>query len=47
MYQLAIPDLFEGVVLRMLAKLPEQRYQMATELLADLDRVAMYQGMTL
>ena len=35
-YHLSIPDLFEGVVLRMLAKRPEERYQSATELLVDL-----------
>jgi serine/threonine protein kinase len=46
-YQLSIPDLFEGVVLRMLAKRPEQRFQTATELLVDLERVALYQAVTL
>ena len=34
-YHLSIPDLFEGVVMRMLAKRPDERYQSATELLAD------------
>jgi serine/threonine protein kinase len=43
-YQLAIPDLVEGLVLGMLAKRPEDRYQTATELLKDLDRVAKLQG---
>jgi len=46
-YQLSIPDLFEGVVLQMLAKRPEERFQTATELLADLERVGKYQGVTL
>jgi serine/threonine protein kinase len=46
-YQLAIPAHFEGAVLRMLAKRPEDRYQKATELLVDLERVAKYQGITL
>lgn len=45
-YQLSIPDLFEGTVMRMLAKRPEDRFQSATELLADLERVAKFQGMT-
>jgi serine/threonine protein kinase len=44
-YQLAIPDLFEGTVLRMLAKRPEDRFQSAAALLADLERVAKFQGL--
>jgi serine/threonine protein kinase len=43
-YQLAIPDMFEGVVLKLLAKRPEQRYQTAGELLKDLERVGKLQG---
>lgn len=43
-YQLSIPDLFEGVVLRMLSKRPEDRHQSPTELLSDLARVGKYQG---
>lgn len=43
-YQLGIPDLFEDLVLRMLAKRPEDRYQTAEELLADLLRVGRYQS---
>jgi serine/threonine-protein kinase len=46
-YQLAIPDLFEGTVLRMLAKRPEDRFASAGNLLADLERVAKFQGLTL
>ncbi len=44
-YQLAIPDMFEGVVLRMLAKRPEDRFQKAGDMLAELERVAKYQGL--
>jgi serine/threonine protein kinase len=43
-YQLAVPGLFEGTVMRMLAKNPGERFQTAKELLADLERVARYQG---
>ncbi|HEY1375671.1 MAG TPA: FHA domain-containing serine/threonine-protein kinase [Gemmataceae bacterium] len=46
-YQLAIPKAFEGVVLQMLAKRPEDRYQTVAEVLRDLERVLKYQGMTL
>ncbi len=41
-FQLSIPDLFQGVVMRMLAKRPEDRYQTATDLLADLRRVGKF-----
>ncbi len=43
-YQMSIPDAFQAVVLRMLAKRPEDRYPSADELLRDLERVARYQG---
>jgi serine/threonine protein kinase len=46
-FHLAIPPLFEGVVLRMLTKRPEGRHRSARELLADLARVAKYQGLSL
>jgi hypothetical protein len=45
-FQLSVPDLFEGAVLRMLAKRPEDRYQTPTELLAELERIAKYQAIT-
>jgi serine/threonine-protein kinase len=46
-YQLAIPKSYEGVVLQMLAKRPEDRYQTMAEVVRDLERVLKYQGMTL
>jgi serine/threonine protein kinase len=46
-FQLAIPELFEGTVLKMLAKRPDDRFQSAKELLSELERVAKYQRVTL
>jgi len=43
-YQLAIPDIFEGVVMKMLAKRPADRFQTPTDLVTDLERVAKMQG---
>jgi serine/threonine protein kinase len=43
-FQMAIPDLFQGVVLRLMAKKPEDRYQTATELLDELKRVGTFAG---
>jgi serine/threonine protein kinase len=43
-YQMSIPDLFQGTIIKMMAKRPEERFQNATELLADLDRVGMFAG---
>jgi serine/threonine protein kinase len=45
-YQMAIPDMFQGTVLKLLAKRPEERFQTATELLADLDRVGKFSGVS-
>jgi pSer/pThr/pTyr-binding forkhead associated (FHA) protein len=46
-FQLSVPDIFEGAVLKMLAKRPEERYQTPSELLAELERVAKYQAITI
>ena len=44
-YQLAIPDAFQAVVMRLLAKRPEDRFQTAEKLLEELERVGMFQGL--
>jgi hypothetical protein len=43
-FQMGIPGQFEGVVLKLLAKRPEERYQTAGELVAELERVGKYNG---
>jgi serine/threonine protein kinase len=43
-FQMSIPGLFEGVVLKLLAKTPEERYQTAGELLQELERVGRFSG---
>ena len=43
-FHLSIPPLFEGVVLQMLAKRPDDRYRTPTHLITDLQRVAKYVG---
>ena len=45
-FQLSIPPMFEGAVLKMLAREVDLRYQNPTQLIRDLDRVAKYQGLT-
>ena len=45
-FQLAIPELFEGLVMKMLAKQPAERFQTPTELLAELERIGKYQGLS-
>jgi hypothetical protein len=41
-FQMSIPEVFEGIVLRLLAKRPEDRYPTAAALLQDLERMAKY-----
>lgn len=43
-YHLSIPAQFEGILLKMLAKRPDDRYQHPTELIADLERCGRYQN---
>ena len=45
-YQMSVPDLFQGVVLKLMAKRPEERFQTAKELLADLERVGKFSGVS-
>ena len=45
-YHMAIPSGFEGIVLKLLAKRPEDRYPSAAELLKELDRVGRLNGVT-
>lgn len=46
-YQMSINDLFESVVLRMIAKLPDERYESPAVLLKELERIGKYQGLTI
>jgi serine/threonine protein kinase len=45
-FQMSIPSRFEGVVLKLLAKDPDDRHQTAGDLLAELERVGKLQGVT-
>jgi serine/threonine protein kinase len=45
-FQMSIPARFEQVVLKLLAKAPDDRYQTATELLKELDKVGRMSGVT-
>jgi serine/threonine protein kinase len=45
-FQLSVPPLFEGVVLKMLAKNRDERFANPTLLLKDLKRVAKFQGLS-
>ena len=43
---MGIPALFQGTLMKLLAKRPEERFQTAAELLADLDRVGKFSGVS-
>lgn len=45
-FQMSIPDLFQGTVMRMMAKRPELRFASAKELLTDLERVGRFAGVS-
>jgi serine/threonine protein kinase len=45
-YHMAIPALFQGTVMKLLAKRPEERFQTAKELLNELERVGRFTGST-
>jgi serine/threonine protein kinase len=44
-FQLAIDDMFEGVVMRMLEKRPEERFQEPADLVKELERIAQFQNL--
>jgi serine/threonine protein kinase len=44
-FQLSIPSAFEGAVLKMLAKRPEDRFQTADDLVAEPERIGKFHGM--
>jgi serine/threonine protein kinase len=46
-YQMAIPDMFEGTVMKLLSKRPEERFQTARELLVELERVGKFNGVSI
>jgi serine/threonine-protein kinase len=43
-FQLSIPDAFQGILLAMMAKSPEDRPQTATELVRVLEKIALHEG---
>jgi serine/threonine protein kinase len=45
-YQLSIPDQFEGIIMQLLAKRPQDRPANATDLVQGLERVAKFNGIT-
>jgi serine/threonine protein kinase len=45
-FQMSIPPMFEGVVMKLLAKEPKDRYQTAADLVKELERVGKFNGVT-
>jgi serine/threonine protein kinase len=45
-FQMAIPERFEGAVVKLMSKRPELRYQTASELLTDLERIGRPHGVS-
>jgi serine/threonine protein kinase len=45
-YQLSIPATFEGVVMKLLAKAPADRFPTAADMVKELERVGKYAGVT-
>jgi serine/threonine-protein kinase len=45
-FQMSIPHRFENVVVKLLAKKPEERYQSAAEMLKELDKIGKITGAT-
>jgi serine/threonine protein kinase len=45
-FQMSVPPMFEGVVLKLLAKEPKDRYQTAADVLKELERVGKFSGVT-
>jgi serine/threonine protein kinase len=45
-FQMSVPPMFEGVVVKLLAKDPKDRYQTASELLKELERIGKFSGVT-
>jgi hypothetical protein len=43
---MSVPSMFEGVVLKLLAKEPKDRFQTAAELVKELERVGKFNGVT-
>ncbi len=46
-FQMAVNDLFGAVVLKMISKRPDDRYDNPSQMLAELERVGKYQGLSL
>ncbi len=43
-FQMGIPSQFEGLVMKLLQKRPEDRYQTASELIKELTKVGRFTG---